>query len=201
VSATQLGLLAGVPSVSLGEVRDPLDRHYTPDALALCCCEALMAEGVQPRIVVEPSVGGGAFARAILRTWPSARIVGVDVDPNAGGFAHCHERATGDWPTYGAGLGRCADLVLGNPPFTGEAAIGHVVAARAVAKLVALILPWSPLGGVEGWVHLMSGSVRPVVVWPIAPRPWPDHVRETALYLWREGHSGRTAVAEPLVWR
>jgi hypothetical protein len=26
-------------------------------------------------------------------------------------------------------------------------------------------------------------------------------VRETALYLWREGHSGRTAVAEPLVWR
>lgn len=202
MSATQLELLAGIAPSTIGEVRDPLDRHYSPDALAMSCCEALRAEGItSPGVVVEPSVGGGSFARAVLRVWPGTRIVGVDVDPNAGGFAHVAERCVGDWPTSGAGWGRCAGMVIGNPPFTGDSAMPHVVTARVVAPVVALILPWSPLGGVAGWSSLMSGAGRPAVVWPIAPRPWGDHVRETALYLWREGHARRTVIGEWLVWK
>lgn len=200
MSAVQLGLLGGVATSTVGQTRDPLDRHYTPDALALACCEAVAGEGVRPPVIVEPSVGGGAFARAIRRVWPSSRLIGVDVDPTAGGLAQADEAHVADFPAHAGGWTWRAGLVIGNPPFTADTAIPHVAAARMLGDVVALILPWSCLGGVEAWAEQVTGAARPAAVWPLSPRPWPDSVRETALFLWRRRHVGHTIVHDPIRW-
>lgn len=175
---------------TVGEVGDPLDRHFTPDALAEIIVRELdervyragYAKVGRPRSIVEPSVGGGAFARAARKVWPGAHIIGVDIDPDAEGRAHVDEFVEGDWTC-------CrewphVDLSLGNPPFSGTTAIPHVETAREVAEVTCFILPWSPLGGVWAWRDLMDAPGRPMFAWPFAPRPWGDKVRETAAYVW-----------------
>lgn len=190
VEVDQLDLL----SRRVGEVRDPLDRFFTPDALAHIIVAELRAMIPTPRHIVEPSVGGGAFARAARRAWPEARITGVDVDPAAEGKRDVDTFVLGDWPEL-AGRLEVVDLVLGNPPFTGVAAIPHVEAALStLAPTVALILPWSCLGGVQAWSDLMDGRFRPEFARTIAPRPWPKNVRETALFVWTLSAPAHTKV-------
>lgn len=185
---TQAGLFG---REEVGTVRDELDRHFTPYPLALVMCERIAEHIVPPRIIIEPSVGGGSIARAAKKVWPEAWIIGVDLDPKAEGRHVVDEFILGDWIEVGADLGVSVDLVLGNPPFTGKTAIAHVKTARAVAPAVALLLPWGPLGGVAMWDPLMNVS-GPSHAWPVAgPRPWPQHVRETAVYMWRDDTPGR----------
>ena len=81
----------------VGDVRDARDRHFTPDPLADVIIERLAKHIDPPAVVVEPSVGGGAFARAVRKRWPGAHIVGVDIDPDAEGFAFVDESVVGDW--------------------------------------------------------------------------------------------------------
>ena len=185
----QIALTRGV-----GRAHDEIDRHFTPDACADLLVRSVLRyrygagyTGVStPRLVVEPSVGGGAFARALRRHAPDAMVVGVDIDPAAEGRADVDKFVCADWLTldYSAGA---ADLIVGNPPFTGTTAIAHVRRCLEVADVVALILPWAPLGGVAAWDELMDGEYRPNEVYPITPRPWPSSVRETALYVWESG--------------
>ena len=197
---SQIALLGPSIAPTIGEARDSLDRHYTPDALALCCARALVEHGCMSdrSTVYEPSVGGGAFVRAVRALTVDAEIHGWDVDPNAPGLALCDYANVQDWTSARPAD---ADLVIGNPPFSGIDAIPHVERAIVSAQFAALILPWAPLGGVAAWFHVMSGKSPPAVVWPIAPRPWSEHVRETALYLWKRGERVRTQIAPPLVWR
>ena len=69
--------------------RDHLDRDYTPDAVAAAFCRWLdIPAGAR---VLEPSVGGGAWARG-LRATPAWPIVGADIDPAARNFGHCTRR-------------------------------------------------------------------------------------------------------------
>lgn len=169
----------------VGETRDALDRHYTPQSLADLVCDELALLVPDARRILEPSAGGGAFVRAAQRVWPMARVDGVDVDPAAEGlrlttcsqaidvldphcFVHQHEY----------------DLVLGNPPFTGAVAIEHVELALRLAPVVAFILPWSLLGGVQRWAHIMGRDRKPTLARPIVPRPWNRSIRETALFVW-----------------
>ena len=84
---------------ALGLPHDPLDRFYTPPALAAVVCEWLLHHVRTPRRIVEPSVGAGAFVAAARRVWPTARIEGVDVDPDAAGLALCDSSRVGDWLT------------------------------------------------------------------------------------------------------
>ena len=193
----------------VGEVRDARDRHFTPDPLAALIVEraALFFE-TGPAVVIEPSVGGGAFARAARKQWPGnghqrapVYIIGVDIDPDAEGLEHCDEAIVGDWPEVAAAVGKRASrlarkavgqvLVLGNPPFSGktdlqlEQAIAHVQACWAAGDTTCLILPWGPLGGVDQWAPIMHGHNAPLHAWPFSPRPWGEHVREAAAYLWR----------------
>lgn len=171
--------------------RDPLDRHYTPDALALRCVLMLSDSMPEPEVVWEPHVGGGAFVRAVRSVWPSAHIIGSDIDPDAEGLLLCDEAHVGD----ALDLDVRADLVLGNPPFSGTTAIAHVTHAKRAAPVVGFILPWSLLGGVQRWAEHMDAD-PPVWSQPIVPRPWPDHVRETAWTMWtRDLHVTATRVS------
>ena len=172
----------------VGEARDGLDRHFTPDALARVICQRIARIIDEPRIILEPSVGGGAFVRAARRTWPRAMIIGCDVDPMAEGRHIVDEFIEGDFPAIDW-TSDAFDLVLGNPPFSGATAIRHVEAAKAVGDAVCFVLPWSPLGGVSRWAEHMSGTGAPSYAFPIAPRPWPKSIRETAAMLWRHGEN------------
>lgn len=198
----------------VGRARDPLDRHFTPQACADLLVRWLMREYFAhpddpgPSLVIEPSVGGGAFARAIRPYLADGgRVVGYDIDPEAEGRADVDEWRCRSWldaPTEGADLAGI-DLIVGNPPFTGTTAIAHVQRAMLMgAQVVALVLPWAPLGGVAAWDDLMDSHLaRPVAAVPIVPRPWPSSVRETALYVWLplEPTPRRTEVVRVGRWR
>jgi hypothetical protein len=95
-------------STNRGTGREGLDRYYTPTALAGALVGLLdVAPG---SMVVEPSVGAGAFAQALMHQGCS--VLGIDAD----------ERAP--WLLERGGL--CADVLstdlqadwyVGNPPF------------------------------------------------------------------------------------
>jgi hypothetical protein len=107
------------------------DKFYTPDPLAHAIV-ATIADRL-PVIrrddwILEPSVGGGAFARACRHFWPEAKIIGVDIDPRAEGFALCDEVVCADFATADVSRYPIA-LVVGNPPYcaeSGEQVQSHV---------------------------------------------------------------------------
>lgn len=99
-------------------VRDKLDRFYTPDDLAA----QIVALLPEPKVVVEPSIGGGAFISALQDRWGHRpKYYGVDIDPAAPGFQLCDGYAVGDWLVLAEKLEQLTDvrpdLVIGNPPF------------------------------------------------------------------------------------
>lgn len=176
--------LFGTP---IGQAHDALDRFYTPDALADIIVAGVASRTPDPRVILEPSVGGGAFARACRRRWPGAHIIGVDIDPQAEGFAHVNEAHVGDWPTLASDLR--ADLVIGNPPFSTQTKAerlrlrAHIAAAREAAPVAALILPWANFCLLD--LAPVMRERGPARMDSIEPRPWPANVRETAVYEWR----------------
>lgn len=216
----------------VGEVGDALDRHFTPLALALACIarvEELAGPGWRvPPWVIEPSVGGGAFLDASRRHWgPDVVRVGIDVDPRAEGLAPglAEVAVVGDalddgtacvaWAGMrGAGCPMRSGVVLGNPPFSrgdrsqAPPAQRHAAAAIELGEFsgypspVALIMPWSFLGGVAEWRGFWKRYPLHSVH-PIERRPWGDKVREVALYVWPGGllvGATRPFIGEPIRW-
>lgn len=103
------------------------DAYYTPTSLAQAAVDAAT---IEPTIVMDAAVGDGALLRAASAKWPTARIVGLDVD-------HRQLRLTGErHPNWSLGRmdmfspqSRAAstlwrstagevDLMLLNPPFS-----------------------------------------------------------------------------------
>lgn len=125
--------------------RDALDRYYTPDALAHTLVAAL--SGINPEVVVEPSVGDGAFARAVRARWPSAYILGVDKAPTTRAAECVDDLITDDWPAFAAEP-FAVDLVVGNPPY--RDAEKHITAALALRpKCAAFLLRLGFLAGAK----------------------------------------------------
>lgn len=193
------------------QVGDPLGRMYTPQPLAEACLRRVLMRAAigTGHTVVEPSVGGGAFVRAMRAAKPKAKLVGVDVDPDARGFElvdDAYHMDTITWSIAHRMAGRPADLVIGNPPF-GDA-LEHVEALLELRPFrLALILPLDRLGR-QGWRDVLYGvPVEGMVLrelHPILPRPWGEHVREVALFVW--GHNqppamGVRIMGPPIVWK
>ena len=147
-------------------MRDKLDRYYTPDALALAVVDAMIEEiGAIPERVIEPSVGSGAFVRALRHRGHTGPIMGVDIDREAQGLGMVHVPLVGDW--LGDLGGTRADLIVGNPPY--NAAEAHIRASLDRAPMVLMLLRLSILGS-EGraklwWAH------PPRMMWTVVGRP------------------------------
>lgn len=169
--------------------RAPRDAYYTPDPVALGCAR-LIARHIRPAtpaVVVEPSVGGGAWVRAVGEVWPDARTVTNDLDPAA--EAHHH----GDWldeshrytvmlgarwtPRHPTGLdpqpGPVA--IVGNPPY-------HDVAdqIRATVDAIrdcpggswcAMLLPLPVVGQSEDRATLWRAGYTPHAMICLSRRP------------------------------
>lgn len=115
--------------------RDPLDRYYTPRALARDLV-ATLPDCIRDGVVIEPSVGGGAFADALRDR--GAFVVGVDVDPNAAGFRGPYDEVA-DFLRWTYDEPRDVSWVVGNPAYCD--AEKHVVRALGMARVgVAMLL-------------------------------------------------------------
>jgi hypothetical protein len=207
-----LGLVDRASARAKGQV-------YTPDALALAICKRLAEFGHNPEIIIEPSVGGGAFVRAARAVWPHARIFACDIDPNAAGLALADRAMVGDWlefttqlalfPEQGT-VSRDRVLVLGNPPYTRgtgrkgkrgeivETVIGqHIEASQRVGR-VAFLLPAATIfsGKNTGEYRVMREGW---VIHPVNRRPWASS-REVAVYESPRLFSSAT-IQPPIDWR
>ena len=137
------------------------DAYYTPDPLA----EKLV--GLLPLspgdFVLEPSVGGGAFARALRKQ--GVEVVGCDIDPLASGVSDCSAFVEADFlalPPPGT-----FEWVVGNPPYTDVSQ--HIEKALSVAPNVAFLLRLAVMEG-AGRVSLWQRWPL-ATVWVLAERP------------------------------
>lgn len=154
--------------------RRELDAYYTPEALAGQLVDTVAGYLRNPNLIVEPSVGGGAFVKACRARWPTASIVGVDLDPEAEGKAFVDRFYHADFATWEPEGESLADLVIGNPPYSH--AYEHVRKAHRIIRMgqwrgtVAFLLrlgflagqkrhPWWRELKKDGWapdVHVLS---------------------------------------------
>jgi len=157
-------------------VGDPLGRVYTPVWLADEM--ARIAGIVVPDcyLAVDPCCGQGALMDAAERRWPTAKVVGIDIDPGARGaradYLEWPDAFKGDLPT----------AYLINPPYDD---VGWRILRKAVAAdpevVVALVpLPWIGHQKARGLIH----GERPATIIPILGRPW-TRLREAVLLVWR----------------
>ena len=114
----------------------------TPDVLARATCEMLCHLGVSPGSIVEPTCGTGSFLRAATSVFPNCtQVVGVEVNPDYAMAAKAVERADiycedffeKDWPGTLDGLLEPI-LVIGNPPWVTNSAVGALGGSNLPAK-------------------------------------------------------------------
>jgi hypothetical protein len=130
-------------STNRGAARQRLDAYYTPDDVAARCVSVL---DVDPTTVLEPHVGGGAFARAVRLRWPGAKLIGVDADPSAAGLDVCDERHVSDFLAWQPAVK--PSLIVGNPPYAdAEAHVRAALAMVAFGGRVAFLLRLAFLEG------------------------------------------------------
>ena len=178
----------------------------TPQRLAHAVCKLVVRSGFSPSSVVEPSCGRGAFLAAALDAFPRATVHGYDCNPSHVAFAHSRVSAfphasvgNGDFfqNNWKAVLSELADpiLVLGNPPWVTNAAIGSLGGTNLPRKsnfdgrrgIDALtgsanfdISEWMIRENI-GWLKGRGGAVAVLCKTSVA--------RKVLSHVWAEGHS------------
>lgn len=129
--------------------RTEFGDFQTPRSLASDICSLIARTGFSPASILEPTCGRGAFLQAALNVFPGAsHLLGVDRD---GGYVQQAKVATGrtgqgkeiqilqgdffdtDWLSVVARLPKPI-LILGNPPWVTNAALGALGSANLPEK-------------------------------------------------------------------
>lgn len=136
-----------------GKSKDPeLDRKYTDERVARFLVDSLSPE-VFRGTILEPSVGRGAFVRAVRATRGVQRmdlIFGVDIDAEVSGLSEADLGKVGDFldpHLFDEWMETPPSLIIGNPPFS--QAEDHIRRAMEVVRqfgTVAFILRLDFLG-------------------------------------------------------
>jgi hypothetical protein len=159
--------------------RRPLDAYYTPDDVAARCV-AVIPGGVRGLLVWEPSVGGGAFLRALEAN--GAQVWTSDINPEIGA------RVTGDAlaihpPPETA-------WTIGNPPFSDAEA--HVRHALSRTPGVAFLLRLAFLESIKR--RPLWQAHPPAAVYVLSERPsFTGGATDSAAYgffIWHRAHVG-----------
>ena len=171
-------------------MRRELDAYYTPDALAEAILATYRGQNKSGRSCVwlEPSVGGGAFARAIKKFRPNDIVIGIDINPNAAGLKDVDHPIVGDFLSLKIGG---PELIIGNPPFNNaEAHVRHAISLCSPGGSVAFLLRLAFLEGSNR--RKFWDEFPPVGVNIIRPRPsfigGGTDMCAYALFTWRSGH-------------
>ncbi len=171
-----------------------LDAYYTPDPLAAALVDLLPITAQDT--VIEPSCGGGAFVRALLKKTP--HVIAVDLNPEAPGlsltlsaardFLDIMPRSRPVW-------------VVGNPPY--NKALEHVTHALNMAdQHVAFLLRLGFLESkkrLEFWRRWPCRKVFVLVERPSFTGGGTDSAAY-ALFWWDKGHRGATEL-EIVSWK
>lgn len=162
-------------STNRGGQRDALDRYYTPEPLAAACVGLLPSlRGVR---VVEPSVGGGAFARAL--TARGADVLGCDIDPDAAGRTDVRRFRLGSALEWSERAG----WYVGNPPY-GDAQ-AHVEHALSYASIgVAFLLRLAFLESKRRYPFWSENPASDVYVFSRRPSFTDDGRSDSCAYGW-----------------
>ncbi len=193
--------------------RDKLDRYYTPQRLADVLVSRLVDDGFTPATgrlsVLEPSVGGGAFALAALSAFGDrAAMHVVDVDAAAPGLRLVRGAArrrdvvrVGDF--LATRLTNRHDLVLGNPPYRqAELHVRKALSSLVDGGVLGMLLRLAFLEGkgrIPFWAEYPAAKV-----YALSERPSFTDGRTDAtaygFFVWRRGCHTRTLL-EVLSWK
>lgn len=181
--------------------RKHLDQYYTPQPVADALVAHYLTRFQKPRIVVEPSVGKGAWARALNEQAQPEKIIGVDLEPSPDCF--CDKVIAGDFAQYDP-CPENPDLIIGNPPFSH--ALQHVEHARTIVRRggrVALLLRLAFTESAAR-VHFWTGN-KPRLVTVLAQRPsfTGGGVDQHAygFFVWEDGYDGPSEIVPGFDWR
>ena len=119
----------------------------TPTELALAATKVLCRLGIQPRSIIEPTCGRGAFIAAAAECFREAEaIIGIDINANHLSAAKAATNRFGrrialrqgdffklDWPSVVTKTGQ-PWLIIGNPPWVTSSNLGAIESANLPEK-------------------------------------------------------------------
>jgi hypothetical protein len=210
--ATLWGGIAHLPKAREDGNRIVGDAYYTPDPLARAIVAELQERHFYPSRILEPNVGGGAFARALLRSpHGRPRLTLLDINPTASGLRL--ENIAPDHgylpPTMIPGVDFLSyqpeepfHLIIGNPPYAQAEA--HVRHALSMSYNVVMLLR-SAFG--ESAARIDFWTEHPARhVWMLAQRPSFTSDGKTdgcaySVFWWDNHHEGPTTFTPCWDWK
>lgn len=151
------------------EARRPRGATYTPKPIVRAMLRWAASHSPSPARVIDPGVGSARFLVAAGRRFPTARLVGIDIDPLAAlltrahlasaGFANRAEVIVGDFRAVRLPPVAGPTLYLCNPPYVRHHLIAPEWKAWLTKTAAALKLPEvSRLAGLH--VHFYLAAAR-----------------------------------------
>lgn len=106
--------------MSRRQSKDPLERYYTPWWVVRLCVDRVlpMVLGANPKSILEPCAGSGAFLMQLKNKFPQALIHANDIESFV--YYDCDIGSCSDFltnKTFDLPLSKFS-LVVGNPPFS-----------------------------------------------------------------------------------
>jgi len=173
------------------------DAYFTPEKLAKRLVSLLPIDSRHK--VLEPHVGGGAFASAIKDT--GAHLTGSDIQETSAGFEICDEKIVCNFLHHD--YQNKFDFVIGNPPFND--ALDHVQRALSLTKStggVGFLLRIGFFASISRFEFWQKHPAKKV--WVLAERPSFAHgttdAQEYAFFYWTPGYKGTTEI-EVIRWK
>ena len=132
------------------------DAYYTPDDVAAACVRTIAPRLLagDPLLIIEPSVGGGAFVRAVNAIGLNDTYA-IDINGNAAGLGLATTYSVGDFAALDIEPPACRTWVIGNPPYS------H--AQRHVERAISLAMPERGESGGVGFLlrlAFLEGKAR-----------------------------------------
>lgn len=125
---------------------------------------------VKPKMVLEPGCGAGSFMQACRKTWPTAHLFGVEVDPEIADHARRQEFLVTVDNLLAKQWGKF-DLIVGNPPFSlSEDFIHHLRDQLTENGKLVFLLRLNFLATQERYETLWS-RYKPTHVYTLVARP------------------------------